>query len=248
MTLDATACLNKVNCDACPLGQQLRKRQEFRPVPAELNDADLIVVGDSSDKTAVDSGVAFSGPLGVKITEMLAKLGRSRHDVAWTNVIACRFPSDDTERFYAGLQKRNKRRLARGDTPLLRPEQCCKPRLTAELQNYDNVIALGSIAFKTLGVKRDTGEINLQPSLAAFRGAPVYTPNGKKLIGTRGDIKGNPMWAPVVQEDFARMFRYMEGTLTWREPEIIYTPTPEQLETFISISVIAGSPRLNSRA
>jgi DNA polymerase I-like protein with 3'-5' exonuclease and polymerase domains/uracil-DNA glycosylase len=236
---DAVACLNKANCELCPLGTKLRKLGVFNPVPGELNGAPTVILAPSPGKQEVLKTRPFVGATGADLLQMVKKEGRkTRHDLNWTYVVACRYPNDDPKSFHAVLKKRNRARLRKGEAAIPTPETCCTPRLDAELAQVDNVIALGASTIKATGTRTSnpalgTDIIERGPSLQSFRGAPTRTADGKLLIATRLDWQRNPMWKPIVRKDLARAFRYFDGRLDWVEPDMVTVPTPEELEAFI---------------
>ena len=234
--------LNLARCEVCPLGKKLRSLGEFAPVPAEINDSDVIVVGGSPERQDTLDARPFIGPTGARLLSMLNDQGRDRSSVSWSNVVACRFPQGKPEKFYAWLKKTNKRRLKNGDAPLPTPESCCSPRLKADLATAGTVLAVGSMALAAVGVRVEdpsdpTGEgykINGRPSLTSYLGAPAKTSDGMKLLATREDFDFNPMWRPVVAAHLAKVFRYARGRLTWQEPEMRFYPRADDVEAFVA--------------
>ena len=112
MALPGVECLRLARCGECPLREELVKAQEWRPVPAEINDSDTLLIGQAPGLRETQLGRPFIGEFGVVVQEALNKLDVKRTDVSMTHVVACRYPKDDPKRFLGRLASRNKRRIA----------------------------------------------------------------------------------------------------------------------------------------
>ena len=213
-------------CDICPLREYWESKGAFSPVMGELNTSDTIVVGDAPGKQETIHGRPFVDSSSVEAMDAIKACGKQRHEIAWTNVCACRFPNDRANEFLARLKKRNSARRVKGKETIPSPMECCRPRLESELQGYSNIISFGSLATKAI--------LPANPSLTAVRGGPTAH-NGFKVLPTFHPSYASraQIWSPIFQKDIAKAFRHFEGKLKWDDPKRIFTPSLDYLHAFI---------------
>ena len=219
---------NCARCDICPLKADLEKRGTWAPpVLGQLpNKANAIIVGDFPGKHEVILGMPFVGPKETELHDALDEAGVDRTEVAMTYVVACRYHADDVKGFNAKLRNKNRFRKGRKMDLLPTPEECCAPRLRAELKPYKNRILLGTAAKLMPG----------RPSLMDVRGGPtvleVHDGEDIKVLPTVGVrlVAMAKMWRWVFRSDIKKAFRYFDNQLEWKEPEIVYTPSADQLQ------------------
>ncbi len=213
-------CLAHAKCNQCALGVLLRKSDDFRPVPAELNASDTLVIlafPSKRDETGIQRAPG-TGPEGAEALEALHKAGLSRKDVSWTTVVACRYPKGKKKEFDARIRRMNRRHKKNGEALLLSPEACCRPRFESELRVHQNFLALGSNAAKAV--------LPGAPTLKDVRGAPIILSNGKKVLATEDPdrIARQPKWRHYFRRDIAKAARHFVGNLNWTEPEVMVAP------------------------
>ncbi len=244
-------------CDVCPLATC----RSGGPVPAEDNDgAQIAVVGDFPGDTEVREGRPFVGPSGSEAMRALTAQGVRRGDVYWTTTVLCQPPGNDLKRVLAQIQSRNAERKrentqrAKDGYPALplepSPIDCCRPRLAAELARFDRILTMGSNATK--GVS-GAGASILDLRGGMMEGRLHYDPaaNTLRIVGVEaseqntgarvkvmptlspGFVVRSPKWTMPFRSDIGRGIRWFRGTLAWREPRVVYQPTPEQLAAFI---------------
>lgn len=236
--------LKLARCGECPLRSALVAIDAWVPVPSELNESDTIVIGEFARKQDTQFGKPFLGPAGAKIQGVLDTLGIKRSQLAWAHAVACRYPKDDSKSFHAQLRSKNRRRRRDGQTPLPTPEQCCAPRLAADLAPYNNYLAVGPAGLKAVGTAvydplTHEARISHNPSLldkTGVRGAPAFAADGKKLLATLSPqhVIFDAEWDEIFATDIAKAFRYFRGQSTWKEPTITIARSVEQLETFLN--------------
>lgn len=90
MTYDARAF--GARCSECPLGERgfLRDASRpFQPVPGEFQGGTVLAVAENPADEEIKQGAPLRGKSGVEWNEDLRAIGRSRPEVALTNVIEC---------------------------------------------------------------------------------------------------------------------------------------------------------------
>lgn len=212
-------------CHECPLKTTLDKRGQWMPVLAKLPPkADTVIIGEFPGKQETELEMPFVGPQSMELQDALDSNNINRDDLAMTYVIACRYPNDNPKVFHAKLRKRNRHLRSQGRSESPTPEVCCSDRLRAELEGKKNWITLGS-AVKLLP---------RAPSLFDVRGGPMEV-EGVRVLPTLSPrhVFKERRWRWVFHSDMAKAFRYFNGKLRWKEPEVVYTPTPKQLRDII---------------
>ena len=249
MSYDPRAC--GARCDECPLGPKGSYRDgPWRPVAPEIHEnAIVLAVAESPGVDDVANGGPLSGRSGGEWNLALLATGRKRTDISLTHVVACSAGTDRNawEKMTKALDKENRRRLVSGLPALPDPISCCRPRLLREVEDYENIIALGRSAANALTAKAQ--------SIFALRGGPVWVDeNWQALMETPlagdarpegalrrvfptfhpGFVQKAPGWRATMQADLGKAMRWFSGQLRWTEPERTFNPTPDELEAFLS--------------
>ena len=223
-------------CDECPL------REISQPVPTEQNNgSQFVVVGDYPGENEEREGRPFVGPNGSMMQSTFGSLGLKRRDANWTNVVLCRPPESDMNRFLEKLRKRNreivKENIVRTSQhvpplPLVpTPMECCAPRLWNEVMAFDKVLAVGGLATKVV--------FNSTISVMAVRGSPTELDRfGKtlKVVPTLHPsfVSKNMRWMHVMKNDILRAVKWWNGVADWSPPVIYYHPRAEDLRAFLA--------------
>ena len=127
------------------------------------------------------------------------------------------------------------------------PYDCCRPRLARELASKSYALLAGPGSLTT--VMGDAVSLN------AVRGSILesdlhYDENKNRLhLKDKGSgnhylrvipimhplyVRKNARWTDTLWRDIDRMGRWMTNRLNWKAPRIIYHPTPDELERFLS--------------
>lgn len=252
MSYDPRSC--GARCDECPLGPNGKFRSgEWRPVAPEIHPgATTIAVCELPGVEDAGYGRPLSGRSGNEWNLALLAVGRKRTDVDLTHVVACSAGTDKNawEKLTKSLDKENRRRVAQAQPPMPDPTSCCRPRLLAETNGYENIITMGRAAANALTAKTQ--------SIFALRGGPVWVdenynalmqtplageqkPEGavRKVFPTfhPGFVQKSPGWRTTLHSDLGKAFRWFSGQLRWTEPVRSFNPTPEELEEFLAQDV-----------
>lgn len=216
----ANKALKKAKCDSCALGEWHRRHGSFRPVPAELRAADVLVVSRSPEASDLELRRPLTSYTGRTTMEAFETVGKGRKDAGWTCVVACPYPRNDSQAFVGEYRK-----MCADGSKWLMPEQACRPRLAYEAKQYKAVLTLGPEAAKAL-----LGNIKLSD----YRGAPHLTPGGKKLLCTFNPsvLRTRGALRPYFFEDVKRAFRYFANALDWVDPVIEYCPSAESIRAY----------------
>ena len=228
--------LSGARCAECPL----REERVGDPVPSSWPEHPVaIILGEAPGKDEVKKGVPFVGKSGIELEKSLRSLGASRYHVALVNTIACLAPEGDNglDKLLHRVQKANKVRDAEGRPRIPTPMECCAPRLRQELAALPKVIAVG---------KRATEAALGHPvKIMSARGGPVNAwldgagPEGEALplrvLPTvhPAFVLRQRRWTGAFRSDLARAFRWFTTGLSWKEPIVLYAPTPRQLRDFL---------------
>ena len=229
-------------CNECPLGPKgFLREDEWAPVPAELHEgATVLAVAESPGTDETRFGRPLVGRSGNEWNAGLAAACKRRPDVDLTNTFLCQPPGQPSgafTRMTKRIDQENKSRVKKGLNPWPSPIECCRPALLDLAEKYDNIITLGKTATSAL-----TGR---SQSIHATRGGPigiddtwyvaVDQPVRKVMpILHPSFILRSPGWRSVFLSDLGKAFRFFEDRLNWEEPEILWRPTPEQLQNWLS--------------
>ena len=247
MTYNPRAC--GAACDVCPL-------RGSPVVPPEENPgAQIALVGEAPGEQEEKAERPFVGPSGDEVMRALGAAQLRRRDVHITNVLLCRPPKNELDNLLAKIssenrerQKRNKElkakwELARRANPWLEepryedltpsPISCCAPRLRSEISHITKIIALGGTAAKTV--------MNTQQNIMSIRGGFVELNEGggfpaRQVMPTvhPSFVLRSPRFMHVFRNDIFKAAQRFRGAAAWKPPHIIYHPSPDQLEAFLS--------------
>jgi len=232
-------------CDVCPLYEA-----EGPVFPEQHPGAEIVLVGDAPAIQEVRERRPFVGPAGNLLMKAIKPAGLRRNDIHWTNLLLCRPPENDlsrvlevTKRKNRQLEKVNKERLKdakaegifRDDVPqeplIPTPMQCCAPRLDKEMEQFSQVIPVGSYAIKQV--------VGKGAKIFELRGSPVTVERGDrevKMLPTLHPsfVMRNLRWDHVVRSDLRRAVRFFSDKMNWYPPDITFNPTAEELLSFIT--------------
>lgn len=227
----------------------LYERRQGGPVPPEINvAAPYTVIAEAPGRVEVEVGRPLVGESGQEVMRALIAKGVNRHDVSWNNAVLCRPPGNDLERLLTRMKKENKIRVAQGLKPYLSPIEACRPRFLHDLrQRPSQVIALGKTSLSAItGGHRSILDVRGMPFEGVLDGngnyqGGFYLPHhGETLVPLKLVPTVHPAfvlraqrWRGVFRNDIERALRWFSGTMTWRDPQIIYQPSPVQLEEFL---------------
>lgn len=252
MSYDPRAC--GARCDVCPLGPNGKFRDgPWQPTPPEIHEeATAIAVAELPSQEDANYGRPLAGRSGSEWNLGLLAAGRKRTEVSLTHVVACSAGTQQNawEKLHKALDKENRRRLAQAQPLMPDPISCCRPRLLADVENYENIITLGRAAANALTAKTQ--------SVFALRGGPVWVDEHYQalmqtpLAGEQrpidavrkvfpsfhpGFVQKSPGWRSTFTSDLSKAFRWFTGKLRWTEPTRTFNPTPEELEAFLAQDV-----------
>lgn len=230
-------------CDLCPLGPNGCLFQEASgPVGPELHDgAEVLAVAESPGPEEVLRGRPLIGRSGAEWQLGLAVIHKQRPDIDLTNVIECKPPGQANgawSRMNKKLDKINKERSHQGLEPWLHPSVCCRPRLLDLASKYKNIITLGRVATHAL--------TNKNRSIHAVRGGPMrvtadweITQDESALCRIMPTVQPAyilraPAWRPVFHSDLGKAFRWFEDKLRWKNPDVLWRPTPTELREWLA--------------
>lgn len=247
MSYDPRSC--GAQCDLCPLNGGT-------VVPPESNQgARIAVVGEAPGEQEEKQAVPFIGPSGDEVMRALGAAQLRRRDLHITNVLLCRPPKNELDNLLAKIsaenrdrQKRNKQmkekwEIGKRANPWLpephyealtmSPVTACRPRLERELADYRDIIALGGTAAKSV--------MNTQQNIMSIRGGFVEMDAGGGLPARRvmptihpSFVLRSPRYAHVFRNDIYKAAQRFRGVESWHPPRVVYHPSPEQLEVFLS--------------
>ncbi len=232
-------------CSRCYLYQ----KRQGNPVPPELNPgARIAVVAEGPGSDEVQQGRPLIGPSGIEIMQALGSLGYNRADVSWSNSFLCRPPGNDLERLRVRMKRENNERLKEGLEPYLDPVDACRPRFISELRTFRDVITLGKTALTAItGTPRSIMDMRGMPMSGVVTGEGRYVThayfpmNASELVTPLrvvptihpSFVLRQKRWRNTFRVDLGRAIRWFNGHLTWREPQILYTPSLQQIEDFL---------------
>ena len=250
MSYDPRSC--GAACDICPLkGSPM--------VPPESNQgATIALVGEAPGEQEEKQGVPFIGPSGDEVMRALGAAQLRRRDVHITNVLLCRPPKNELDNLLAKISSENRERQKRNkalksawetgkranpwlqepayEDMLSTPLTCCSPRLKLELQPFRNIIALGGTAAKAV--------MNTNQNIMSIRGGFVELDAAAGLPDRRvmptvhpSFVLRSPRFAHVFRNDIFKAAQRFRGAAAWAPPQVIYNPSPAELEAFLSQTV-----------
>ena len=194
--------------------------------------AELTVIGEAPGEDEVKHNRPFVGLSGRELDSSLSAQGAKRSQVTYLNVLLCRPPMNDLELALSKFDRENRKREKNKEPRWPSPQQCCLPRLQAELQAAGpagkNIITVGSRAASVV--------LNRVGGVMDIRGGPV----------TIGDVKIMPTvhpafvmrarrWTRAFRSDLGRAIRWFRGYVGWKQPSIKYQPTPAELRAYLRV-------------
>jgi DNA polymerase I len=168
------------------------------PVPPAVPDIgpiDLLVVAEAPSPLEVEKGETLIGPAGREIRQALDAAGYPSNQASYTNAILCRPPGGDMERYLKDVKRQAKPS----------PVDCCRPRLTAELDRARFPIYVGAQAVKAAQVGDSILKLRGTPvgrGLATLHPSFVLRDSGRLMRG-------------VFRFDIAKAVRIKGGVNNW---------------------------------
>ena len=136
------------------------------------------------------------------------------------------------------------------------PMECCRPGVLAALRAAPQrwVLAAGKLAAGAfLGgspsiqairggildgdlTQREDGSLRLLPPGTPAPEGETVVRRDTRIVPTLdpGLVLAQQRWQGAFNRDLDRLVRWQRGTLTWEEPEIVYSPAPHDLDAFLS--------------
>jgi uracil-DNA glycosylase family 4 len=140
-------------CEECPLYEV----GKYVPTAFPSDEPNgIAVVGEAPGFREAVYGEPFKGPSGKLLDKVLEYNGINRRQTLLTNACLCR-PEDNA-------------------TPDAKSLAACKPRLMAELEGVEKVLALGNSAAKTV--------LNTTAGITSLRVGPAREKDGRKVVST----------------------------------------------------------------
>lgn len=233
-------------CHICPL-------KGCTVVPTEKPDGNgpglVAIVGEAPGEEEEKNGRPFIGASGRELDAGLRAAGIDRRRALVTNTMLCRpqVKGNKLDVYLRRLKKeddtRHAERLATwekngrlGEAPKLvrtpSPMECCRPRLETEIANYRNFITLGKVATNIIA-GTDGGIMPIRGGMRELD-ATEDTP-GRRVMPTihPAFVLRQQRWRHVFRNDLYKASRHFQGQAEWKPPEIVYNPSPDQLEAFL---------------
>jgi DNA polymerase I-like protein with 3'-5' exonuclease and polymerase domains/uracil-DNA glycosylase len=231
-------------CADCPLVNSGQG-----PVMGEVRPgASLAVVGEAPSTNEVEEGKPFVGASGDVLWRALDDGGVGRADVTATNAILCRPPGGNMMTYLLDLKREHKKALTKAKKnkqalPVLHtPQDCCAPRLKAEMDatNARTLLGVGNEGLKALagylklpfaGQKAAPGTPRVS-TIKRQHGSPVLTSSGVTLTASLHPafaLHGSNTYLPIIREDLTRAATIARrgGAIAWSEPEFILKPSAD---------------------
>ncbi len=238
-------------CSRCSLYGHTVVPSEVRP------NAELTIVAEAPGQHEETLGYPMCGPSGAELEAALTEAGITRSHVSILNVMCCRPPGNNYEAHLRLVATMNKQRAKAGKPLLLKPHEACLPRLIHELKGAKGLVLVGKYARQAiigvdadekkrardrmddLEVSLDDDEVTVHseeripgrgfPGHAAIHGAripcltsvhPAYVLRSRR-------------WTIPFRSDIKKAVRMARGQLKWTTPEMLFFPTPDELEHFL---------------
>ena len=218
---------DRAKCDQCPLKKHWKKQGCWNPVDFEMNDNEqgILIVGEGPSKSDMSHGMPFSDSAGAYVVDTLRELKKTRHDVAWGNIVSCRWPNDDPKTYLARLKVINRRRTKKGLAPHLSPIEACAGHTRHRMSAAKTIVPLGSFATKFV--------FQNNVKFSKVRGGPAKM-HGYNVLPTytAETIQKAPKFGTVFKRDIAKAIRFHNNALRWKDPTVIYNPTVEEARAF----------------
>ena len=248
-------CIGSADCGSCPLARFHNRVTQLRPLQLEINnpDAPLIILPEPS-KRSMELGIPLMGEEGLPVLRVIKEMGLRRVDFNYTYAVACRYPGGNSKTFNARLAKHNRnlraearagaRKRLRDDPDLdpdfvnlefeaheqLNPVVTCSGKLYAEAAMFGTVI--------TMGKNPAAAFLGGSPKVEDIRGGPTI--GYRKEAGHAYPIKvlptvdppyllAKPAYEAIVKLDFEKALRYHNNALRWKNVEMIFDPSVDQI-------------------
>ncbi|MCG3775505.1 MAG: hypothetical protein JW395_2346 [Nitrospira sp.] len=252
-------------CDECPLGAKHRADMTWAPVPPDHRTVEgpcgkLTMIGDFP---AADEVILRRPQVGVSGQLLVGALRASRvqrQEVSLSNMILCRPPASDLDRFRIELKRKWKRDVrvwkkggSVGPQPLepLDPVEACRPHLEAMILESDRIVSLGVGPSKWM-LNRNKGINSIRGGfyeVAVWRDAQEHFQ--REVLGSDNQFLRqhkviqvvptispatalDPTWARVLHRDIQRAVRWATNRLDWKDPSLLTIyPTVEDIRSFL---------------
>ena len=189
-------------CDEC----WLREHRVEGPVSTELKTGtSALVVADYPSLDDAKSGRILSGEAGIELERALEATGKSRSAVSITSVVLCHPQGGDMDKVIRAFKKENKRLEKEGEALMPTPNECCRPRLHAEMRAMAPHMG-GTLNLVTLGKGAFSGVARKSCSIFDIRGGPhtaALRHDGSVIEGEQGSVDVKVVAALAEQMDAA---------------------------------------------
>jgi len=189
-------------CDEC----WLREHRVEGPVSTELKTGtSALVVADYPSLDDAKSGRILSGEAGIELERALEATGKSRSAVSISSVVLCHPQGGDMDKVIRAFKKENKRLEKEGEPLMPTPNECCRPRLHAELRAMAPHMN-GTLNLITLGKGAFSGVARKSCSIFDIRGGPhtaALRHDGSVIEGEQGSVDVKVVAALAAQMDEA---------------------------------------------
>lgn len=169
------------NCTKCTLSQF---RRQVVCCIGEKHTT-LLVVGQWPGKDEDETGVPFTGKLGIECKKIITGNGRNipLHDVSWTNVLGCRIPEDKNFRIHYMQQ--------------------CLPRLESEISIVSPkiIVAIGRIAVACLSGDNSAKLSEYAGNFIRYKGIQTFCMNHPAKLARITDSKAKEAFRLVLERE-----------------------------------------------
>jgi len=222
----------------------------------------LSIITESPSTNEVEEGRLLTGQAGDVTMRALYDGGVSRDMTTVTAVTLCRPPGGNLAPYTLDLRRQHKKALtkakkAKETPPVLRtPQDCCYPRLKADLDdtNARTVLGLGNAALKEAArylqlpfdkAKAAPGTPRVS-TIKRQHGSPVLGEGRPTLTAAMHPgfaLVGSNTMLPIIREDLAKAARIARkgGMVEWSEPEFILKPSADTCVNLMCQFIDAGS-------
>ena len=220
-------------CDQCGLNGSPVVPSEGYP-----EEATLAIVAEAPGQLEEALAQPLIGPSGKETEAALLAAGLRREECFLTNASLCR-PLDGSMRaHYTYVKSRNATRKKRGLPPILPGPVACRPRLMNELFALEGgLLLMGAFARQTF-YPEDRGDSKLMASRGFPSSALIEIDGAERRVSCLSTV--HPAyalrmgrWLTVFRHDVDKAVRMVRGQLQWKEPEMLFEPTPEQVASFL---------------
>ena len=229
------------DCDHCPMRRW--RGPQWAPVPPTWAKGKprACAIGEAPGGEEVKQRAPFVGESGKELNDAMRKASPKIHRKQWDvdNVIACRsLLNRDGKDAYDLISKKLKQEKARGQSPAHEqlPAVHCRPRLLKTLARNRNLVVMGGTAANAV--------LGGNHSISSIRGGPTHAtielPNGEsrrfKVLPTwhPAFVRRARRWRRTLKRDLERAVRFFGNRLRWRDPKMVFGPTPAELEVFLA--------------